>query len=577
MGPAPILILSALGVTGLLLTATSKASATGNKPGDKPKGSDSAQASGKTPSIQQEADDMPLSLKKDMAKVIQDLTVVPDTVATSADGTVTAATIIGPVTKEAVQNATALSAELGRQGFPIASKTIADLAKLASKRIPDPPKDAQIPLPAQCFTPSEQTLVTRAAELERDPAKLQAIIDALAAKMKAAPPSCVPEISAAVDMITAVLHQAEAKAAEDAALKKTQEILNAPPGSSSSPQTPTVSVPTTPNTSPNVRVVIVNKGEGLANITKRLLGADSRWRELRNANIPNDADGRKRAVDTDKNGGIKPFLQPGQKLFVPASWPAMPSVTVPVNVAPPPPVAAPPSATPQAPSPSSGSPAVVVVHPGEGLSQIAVRLLGQSQGLARWKELRARNLPVSADGKTRKVDSTGNFGQQPGDRLFVPESWPIAPGTVVGYAPSETPSDMASPKSDREIAAESMCEHLLRCQAKNPDTLGEGRFDKKKVLRFRNKAKMSIAPNVTPEVLVRAAECGVSVLPLVMHWPPGSGREALVEYKAALLRIAKQAAEDGDLDRSNALIESAKREQGQASGLSASEVTDAAP
>lgn len=567
MGPAPILILSALGVTGLVLAATGKAgAATGAPPGPKPKGSDSAQASGKTPSIQQEADDMPLSLKKDMAKVIQDLTVVPDTVATASDGTVTAATIVGPVTKEAVQNATALSADLGRQGFPIASKTIADLAKMASKRIPDPPKDAQIPLPLQCFTPGEQTLVTRAAELERDPAKLQAIIDALTAKLKTAPPGCSQQISDAVSMITAILHQAEAKAAEDAALKKTQEILNAPSGASSAPQTPTVSVPTTPNTSPNVRVVVVNKGEGLANITKRLLGSDSRWRELRNANVPNDADGRKRSTDTDKNGGIKPFLQPGQKLFVPASWPAMPSITVPVNVAPPPPVAAPPGVVPQAPA-AGGSPAVVVVHPGEGLSQIAVRLLGQSQGLARWKELRARNVPVDANGKTHKVDSSGNIGQQPGDRLFVPESWPIAPGTVVGYAPSETPSDMVSPKSDREIAAFGMCEHLLRCQAKNPETLGAGRFDKKKVLRFRHQAKMSIAPNVTPDVLVRAAECGVSTLPLVMHWPPDSDRESLVRYKAALIALARQAAEDGDLDRSNALIESAKREMGQAAGL----------
>lgn len=577
MHPAPLLILSALGVTGLVLTATGKASAaTGNKPGTKPKASASSQASGKTPSAAQESDDMSVSLKKDIAKVIQDLTVDPSSVIAAADGTVTAATITGPVTKEAVQAATALAAALDQQGFPIAAKTVRDLANLAAKRVPVPPKDKQIPLPSQCFTATEQAKLTQAAALERDPTVLQGIIDALNAKV--VPAECRAQVSAAVDMLTAIKHQAEAKAAEDEALKHTQAILNAPnsqippfiPGipDPSSISVPSIPQPAAPITSSIPRVTVVQSGDGFTRITQRLLGAQTRWKELRDANVPHDADGRSRKTDTDAKGGISPMLQPGQKLFVPASWPVAPGVVVPTALPVPPTPAAVPLPSAPAPAPGSG-PAVVVVHSGEGLSQVAVRLLGAAQGNAKWKELRARNIPVDADGKTHKAGSDGNLfpPQQPGTRLFVPESWPVAPGTVVGFSPEETPSDMVAPKSDAEMCAESLCEHLLRLQAKRPDTLGRGREDAKKILRFRHKAGMSIAPNVTPEVLLRCAECGVSRLPLVTSWSPEANHATLVSYKARLIEMAKEAEENGDHDRAINLIESAKREHGQAAGF----------
>ncbi len=574
MHPAPLLILSALGVTGLVLTATGKAGATGNAPGPKPKASASSQKSGKTPSASQEQDDMSVSLKKDIAKVIQDLTIDPSSIVAAADGTVTAATVVGPVTAAAVQAATALAAELDRQGFPIAAKTIRDLANLASKRIPSPAKDKQIPLPAQCFTSDEQTALTKAASLERDPTVLQQLIDALTAKGRAAPAECRGQISAAVDMLTAIKHQAEAKAAEDAALKHTETILNAP-DNQIPPFVPGIpdgsSSPNAPQPSSLTRVTVVQPNDGFIKITRRLLGAgsDAHWTELRNANLPHDADGRSRKKDTDAKGGIAPMLQPGQKLFVPAAWPVAPGVVVPAPLPPPTPAAT-PAVSPSAvqPSPSGSGPAVVVIRHGEGLMATAQRVLGASQGAAKWKELRARNVPVNADGKAQKVASDGNFSppQQPGDRLFVPETWPVSPGTVIGFAPEEDAVEMVAPKSDQEMAAESLCEHLLRLQAKRPDTLGKGREDPKKILRFRHKAGMSIAPNVTPEVLIRAAECGVSRLPIVTTWPEAT-REALVEYKARLLAMAKDAEENGDHERALNLVESAKREHGQAAGL----------
>jgi nucleoid-associated protein YgaU len=76
------------------------------------------------------------------------------------------------------------------------------------------------------------------------------------------------------------------------------------------------------------RVTTVQSGDGFTRITKRLGQPESRWRELRDANVPKDADGRTRAKDTDTKGGIKPILQPGHRLIVPSSWPDGPGMVV---------------------------------------------------------------------------------------------------------------------------------------------------------------------------------------------------------------------------------------------------------
>lgn len=73
---------------------------------------------------------------------------------------------------------------------------------------------------------------------------------------------------------------------------------------------------------------------------------------------------------------------------------------------------------------------VVIVKPGEGLSQVAQRL-GQPGGIADVRALRAANVPHGPDADWHVLES-GNLGQegrrgglQPGDKLWVPEHWDV--------------------------------------------------------------------------------------------------------------------------------------------------------
>lgn len=67
-------------------------------------------------------------------------------------------------------------------------------------------------------------------------------------------------------------------------------------------------------------VVHVLKGEGPYQTAIRILGnpGGERFHELQHANIPFDADGVARA--DNKAGGLKPGLNPGDRLLVPPSW-----------------------------------------------------------------------------------------------------------------------------------------------------------------------------------------------------------------------------------------------------------------
>ncbi len=411
MGPGIPLVMAAL---GLIAFATSTKSAK------------AAPAGGPVGPSRPEFQNIPLPLLQEMAKVVQELTVTD--FATGSDGSVTSATILGPITKESVQKATNLAAKLEQAGFTAAAKTISDLAKMASAKLPSPPAVNQIPLPAQCFTTAESENLNRLVAVERDPKKLQAVLDAL--KARQVPAECAAQVKVFVDMLSALIIQSQAKIDDETAILKTEEILK-----TGAPSTPTKSTPLPAGALP--RVVVVQSGDGFARITKRLLGSDTRWRELRDRNVPRDADGRTRAKDTDAKGGMKPALNPGNKLFVPESWPAMDSVTVVPTGSPPPFV---PSIPTQVPGQVPGvTPKVTIVKSGDGFSMIAKRLIGDA---SRWPELRDRNVPMDADGRKRAVDTAAKGGikpiLQPNQKLFVPESWNVAPGIVV--SPSAAPS-----------------------------------------------------------------------------------------------------------------------------------------
>jgi hypothetical protein len=88
----------------------------------------------------------------------------------------------------------------------------------------------------------------------------------------------------------------------------------------------TADAPTAPSVAPGRLVTAVRKGEGLANVAKRLgrpaTGASAV--ELQQANVPQGPDATWTKTDLSK-GGLKKAnraggLQPGDRLFVPASW-----------------------------------------------------------------------------------------------------------------------------------------------------------------------------------------------------------------------------------------------------------------
>lgn len=76
---------------------------------------------------------------------------------------------------------------------------------------------------------------------------------------------------------------------------------------------------------------------------------------------------------------------------------------------------------------------ITTVRRGEGLANIAIRLLGPDGNHA-WPELRADNIPKDADGRARRkaADDKGGISPmlQPGQRLFVPGNWDVDPALL---------------------------------------------------------------------------------------------------------------------------------------------------
>jgi hypothetical protein len=89
----------------------------------------------------------------------------------------------------------------------------------------------------------------------------------------------------------------------------------------------TADAPPAPAAAPLGRqVTAVRKGEGLAQVAKRLgrPASAASASELRDANVPAGPDAAWKKIDLAKGGlqkqGRAGGLQPGDRLFVPASW-----------------------------------------------------------------------------------------------------------------------------------------------------------------------------------------------------------------------------------------------------------------
>lgn len=181
------------------------------------------------------------------------------------------------------------------------------------------------------------------------------------------------------------------------------------------------------------RVVIVKKGEGPFQVTQRLLGKNqgARFKELVKLNIP--------PKKSDGKGGFT-SLNPGERLKVPSSWPEHKDAIQDDGSA-----VVPGTSLPAPPAPAQALQRFVVVKKGEGPFQIAQRVLGASQGAARWRELVTANIPP------KKSNGQGGFTSlNAGERLKVPDAWPASQEIVFG---ADLIAGNASPMNPRQAAA----------------------------------------------------------------------------------------------------------------------------
>jgi hypothetical protein len=151
---------------------------------------------------------LPEDLAEMLAKSLRDLTI-------NDDGSVS-----GPVTAEAVQRATTVAAQIEAAGFPDAARAFRAFIAAAAKKVPSPPKDKQVQLPGIPQSVVDQ--INRTIALERDPAKLQAVLDAV----KAMPQSAQRDLL--IEMLSQTIKQVQAAAVLADTLKKTEEVLKSP-------------------------------------------------------------------------------------------------------------------------------------------------------------------------------------------------------------------------------------------------------------------------------------------------------------------------------------------------------------
>lgn len=240
MALGPAMVMGTLGIIALLSMSKKSGASPGapalpsGEPASGPSGGSSGGSGGRvnTKPIGPLPVQIPEALAELVAKSLKDLTV-------NDDGTVS-----GPVTAEAVQRATSVASQVERAGFPDAARAFRAYIQLAASKVPSPPPDKAIQLPGIPQATIDQ--INRTIRLERDPAKLQKVLDAV----KAMPQS--KERDLLIEMLAEAIRQTTAAMVLAETLKKTEEVLNSPglPPVSTTP-TPTVTLPEVVVTAPS--------------------------------------------------------------------------------------------------------------------------------------------------------------------------------------------------------------------------------------------------------------------------------------------------------------------------------------
>lgn len=171
---------------------------------------------------------MPSSLQQEMVAVM------------AALGVDAAGVVRGPVTAEAIRRATELSSRLEQAGYPEAASQLRSYAQAASRMLP-PPGPATPQPPAIPGVPAElMARIQQALQLERDPAKLEA----LKAALLSLPPSAERDLL--IGALDALILQVRAAQAVSQAATEIDEQMKQGPALPALPASPRVLKLTSP-------------------------------------------------------------------------------------------------------------------------------------------------------------------------------------------------------------------------------------------------------------------------------------------------------------------------------------------
>jgi hypothetical protein len=469
-------------------------------------------------------EEMPAALQQELAAALTALTV-------NADGKV-----VGPVDAAAIQLATATAGDLERAGYADAAAALRAFIKAAATLVPRWPIEKQVPLPSSM--PADlQAQINRALQLERDPAKLLAILNAL----KAYQPQ-TPDIQNAIGMLQALILQVQAQQSAKDALNQISTVVNTPPDAhitpSAGPGTSTI------NPSTGYAQYHTQPHDTGSSISRAFTGDANRWRELLAVNPSTKSDKYGMAF----NSGIA-------ILNIPRNWPSAPHGGT---------AYAPPA--PSYPTPGQPGQRTYTVRSGDTGSSIAKYYTGNPN---RWPEL------VTANPETK--DAKYGMKAYQGKVLKIPASWPDAGGapaqqvvmTPLPDSPLSVPSSPLPgvspiPRTPVEMAADAMVRNLKAVQAAYPFPSVKGKEDQSIVKRFQAAVGGGADGKAGPGTLLAAAVAGQSDLPLVMYWPTSASASRVLQYRNDINGVADRADAGGDHAGAAALRASAARERGQA-------------
>lgn len=413
-----------------------------------------------------------------------------------------------------IQHATELASRLQQMGFPEYAAQLRACATEGSKRVPAVPPAVTIP----GVPPELQAIITRALQLERDPARLEALV----AELKKLPASAERDMM--IGALQALILQIRTAQAVSTAATEIETAM-----------TPT-GARLLKLASPNMRGEDVRSWQNVLRADGAAITADGLFGPA--TKTATQVWQAKRRLSPD--GIVGPATR--AKIGTP------PSGSV-------------PAASSQQPV-ASGPRLLKLVSPnmrGEDvrLWQEVLRKSGYSAVVSDGVFGPGTSAATKDWQSKRGLEADGIVGPA---TLAKVGSSPTAPLAVPASA---SPKPDPAPKSSLEVAAAAMVTHLLALQAKHGVSGSKGRQDMTLVKRFQS-AVGGVAdgyPGVN--TMIAAARAGQGKLPKVMYWPKnGTKAVDLKKYREALAQIAVNARNVGLSDLAASILASAATEDG---------------